>query len=149
MAIFDWALRHGIDKRPGPSNFWSLRDHDIPARPGVYVLVAGPGGRFNYPAGRSPVFYIGCSKNLRQRLIDHLKWSEEAADYRRSRLYWPRYEYAAVYGSRYAYIRTWQNVTPKQLEDILLACFALRYLSFPVANGQGAWRRVQTEIEHF
>ena len=113
--------------------------------------MAGRGFRFNYPEGNSPVFYIGQASNLRRRLNEHLKWASEARDTpnRRYNLYHPRYEYAAKFNPRYTYIRTWQNVTPKDLEDIILARFAWKYLSFPVTNGQGAWRRIEQQWKEF
>lgn len=125
-------------------DFWKLDDHDIPSSPGAYIFRAR-GTRFQYPIGTNSVFYIGQSKNLRQRLHDHLRWAREARrniDDRPYLLYWPRYEYLAAFGTHYLYIPTWQGMKPKSLEDILLAQFAKKHLSFPVANGAGAWKRV-------
>jgi hypothetical protein len=34
-------------------------------------------------------------------------------------------------------------MTPKNLEDEVLALFAKKYRSFPVANGAGAWNRIE------
>jgi hypothetical protein len=49
----------------------------------------------------------------------------------------PRHEYGGAFGGRYCFIRTWQGVRRKALEDVVLARFALRYRAFPVANGAG------------
>ena len=149
MAILDWVLGGRIEKRPSMADFWSLRNHDIPDKPGAYILVARPGARFDYPSGRSPVFYIGQAGNLRSRLYQHLKWSKRADDNKNPVRwpYWPRSEYGAAFGGRYAYLRTWQNFTPKSLEDLLLAKFALIYRSFPVANGQGSWNRISQVLD--
>ena len=149
VAILDWVLGGRIYKRPDLADFWSLDDHEIPERPGAYILVARPGIRFDYPGGRSPVFYIGQAGNLRSRLYQHLNWSlKAAADKDPGRCpYWPRYEYGSAFGGRYTYLRTWQNLTPKSLEDILLAKFALTYRSFPVANGQGSWKRIRQVMD--
>lgn len=42
-----------------------------PRAPGVYELRAEPPG-VDYPAGRSPVIYVGSSNDLRKRLLDHV-----------------------------------------------------------------------------
>ncbi|MDD5840026.1 MAG: hypothetical protein PUC94_08325 [Bacteroidales bacterium] len=43
----------------------------IPEIPGVYIIVAADGTKFQYPQGKSSVMYIGMSKNLQNRLVDH------------------------------------------------------------------------------
>lgn len=129
------------------ADFWRLREHDIPDLPGVYVLAARANVRYRYPAGNSPIFYIGQAKSLRNRLHTHLVYSKQARDDRRAPLYWPRYEFAAIHGGRYCYIRTWQGLSPKSLEDTVLARFAKRFRSFPIANGAGAWTRIHTEMK--
>lgn len=128
-------------------NFWAITEHDLPSSGGAYLLVADHW--FVYPCGKSPVFYIGQSKNLRTRLRDHLKFSLHVTDNCRSSkypLYWPRYEYAGKFGSRYAYVQTHQGMTPRGLEEELLASFAQIYKAFPIANGSGSWNRV---LKHF
>ena len=139
MEDLDWVLGGKIDKRPGMANFWSLLDHGIPSGPGAYILVAKPGVRFNYPTGRSAVFYIGQSSDLRRRLNEHLKYSLEVREDPMHELYWPRYEYSAAFGSRYALL---EDISPKTLEEELFHRFAQIYHSFPVANGQGSWKRI-------
>lgn len=128
-------------------DFWLLREHDIPAAGGVYILLTAPGITFRYPRYSSPVFYIGQAQNLKRRLCDHLRWSADARDNRKEALYYPVYEYAAAHGGRYTYILTKTRRTPKKLEDIVLACFAERYRSWPVANGRGAWTSLFTMDE--
>jgi len=142
------ALFHFLeDLKPSKlADFWRLREHDIPALPGVYVLAAKANVRYPYPTGNSPIFYIGQAKSLRQRLRTHLLYSEQASGDRRIPLYWPRYEFAAVHGGRYCYIRTWQGMGPKVLEDTVLARFAKRFRAFPIANGAGAWSRIDLEM---
>jgi len=127
-------------------DFWRLDEHDIPSKPGVYLLVARGDVRFPYPNGRSPIFYIGQSCSLRRRLREHLKWAKIARDSREEWLYWPRYEYAAAFGGRYCFVKTWQGFKPKALEDKVMALFARKYYSFPAANAAGAWRRVHKEF---
>lgn len=123
-------------------DYWKMKNHDIPSSPGVYILIAKPDISFQYPRGKSPIYYIGKAANLRRRLYEHLKHSIEAKKDRKHEhhKYWPRYEYAASFGGRYTFIHTWQGITPKNLEDKILSQFADRYRSFPVANGAGSWR---------
>src|ERR1035438_5251200 len=111
-------------------DFWRLDEHDIPDSSGVYILIAKPSHTFPYPRGRSPVFYIGQSKCLRKRLNRHLYFSKQAR-YERTRkewLYWPRYEYAAKFGSRYCFVRTAKHERAKHLEDKIMASFAKQYM---------------------
>lgn len=127
--------------------FWDLKDHDIPRCPGAYILLAR-GTRFRYPRGTNTVYYIGQSSNLRRRLREHVKYAIEAADDRKLPLYWPRYEYAAKFGTHYCFIRTWQNLNPRGLEEILMAHFAEKHRGFPVANGAGSWNRITGKIKN-
>jgi hypothetical protein len=146
MALFKFL--GGLKTSP-LSDFWHLDEHDTPDLPGVYLLIAKPSVHFLYPTGRSPVFYIGQARSLRKRLFTHLTFSRHVRDDRRASnapLYWPRYEYGGAFGARYCFIRTHQGRTSKDLEDIVLARFAKRYRSFPVANGAGAWNRIEREF---
>ena len=131
----------GTDYFSGILNFWNTKDHDIPRLPGAYILL-GRGTRFRYPLGRNSVFYIGQSKNLRRRLHTHVEYASLAKSNRQISLYWPRYEYAAKFGTHYCYIRTWQGLNPKALEETLMAYFAKKHRAFPVANGAGSWNRI-------
>lgn len=143
MAILDFIA----DYEPSDmKDFWKMKDHEIPTSPGVYMLVARGNSHFHYPIGKSPIYYIGQSKNLRSRLLTHLRHATEARDNRKEALYWPRYEFAAVYAGRYCFIRTWQGLTPKGLEEEVLASFAKKYRCFPIANGSGSWNRVENII---
>ena len=117
---------------------------NLPKSAGAYILYAED-ENFIYPEGKSPIFYIGMSKNLGQRIKTHIKFTKEAClpmDERNSYLYWPRYEYAAKYKTYLVYIKTWQGKTPKSLEDDLLALFARKYFAFPIANGLGSWNKI-------
>jgi hypothetical protein len=98
--------------------------------------------RLQYPKGLSAVFYIGQAANLRRRLTDHLRWSMQARQDRRLTLYFPRYEYAAALGARYAYFEAPRGWTARRLETRLLCDFATRYRSWPVANGAGSWEGI-------
>jgi len=90
------------------------------------------------------VFYIGQASNLRRRLLRHARYVEEARNCRRRLLYWPRCEYGARFGARYTFRRTTGKQTPRDLEEQLLAMFAQLHLSWPVANGAGAWGSLQS-----
>lgn len=128
----------GDRRHSGLCDFWHLESHDLPDSAGVYLLLAQRSIGFQYPLGYSPIFYIGQSKKLRNRLLMHLKFSKEAKEHRKLDLYWPRYEYAAHFGGRYCFILTRGN--PKKLEETILAKFAQKYRSFPITNGTGSWR---------
>jgi hypothetical protein len=123
-------------------DFWSLKNQQVPEGAGAYVLLAAPGVRFTYPRRDSSVFYIGQATNLRERLLQHVRYALEARQRRRRTLYYPRYEYAAEFGCRYTYVRCRPRQEPRVLEDVLLAAFAMRYRSWPVANGAGSWHEV-------
>ncbi|MBI3242039.1 MAG: hypothetical protein HYZ49_07085 [Chloroflexi bacterium] len=123
-------------------NLWTADMAQVPTQPGAYVLLAASGTKFLYPNGSSPVFYVGQASNLQKRLLTHRKYSLEAKSDRKLPLYYPRYEYAAVFGCRFALIRTWQGFSAKALEEVVLAHFAKRFRSFPIANGAGSWNRI-------
>lgn len=143
MEIKELRFLKGLANDPVPMrDYWKLKDHEIPYRPGVYILIARLGVLFQYPRGKSPIFYIGKAESLNKRLNEHLKHSKEA---RRDRMdiknkYWRRYEYAASFGGLYTFIHTWQGMTAKNLERKIICQFADYYRSFPVANSAGSWR---------
>jgi hypothetical protein len=141
LAILDFADGFQCGRK---LDFWSLEDRkdQIPNQPGAYILIARGDTRFTYPNGRSPVFYIGQSKNIQARLRQHFYYASQARHQRELHLYWPRYEYAAKFGGRFCFVLTHQGLSPKALEEELLARFAKKYLSFPIANGSGSWNRI-------
>ncbi|MEI8315109.1 MAG: hypothetical protein WCG79_06615 [Verrucomicrobiota bacterium] len=143
MALLKFL--NGLETSP-MMDFWKMEEHDLPSRSGAYILVAASDVRFNYPKGRSPVYYIGQSQSLRQRLLRHYVNSKEARDRRKHPMYWPRYEYGAAFGARYCYILAWQGKTAKALEDKVMAQFARCYHAWPVANSAGAWNRIWDEV---
>jgi len=147
-----YFLERRLRRRCSPArSFWDLRSHDIPESPGAYILIGRRGEGFRYPKGRSPVFYVGQSADIRYRLREHLSnatWAQEARE-RKDKdrfLYEPRYHYAAAFGETYVWIPTWQGLTPKALEDRILAEFVRDHLAFPVANGQGSWKSLIAEM---
>lgn len=143
MKIKELHFLKGLANTPVPlRDYWKLADHEIPASAGVYILIAKPGIIFLYPRGKSPIYYIGKAASLHQRLNEHLKYSKEARRDRKNTQneYWPRYEYAASFGSLYTYIHTWKGMTVRNLEHEIICRFADRYRSFPIANAAGSWR---------
>ena len=119
----------------------------VSALPGAYILLADKGTMFSYPAGRSPVFYIGQAKGLCGRLGRHRQEIRQAKLARRRCVYPPVLEYGAAFGARFSYITAKRGQHPKALEDRVMALFAKRYLSLPVANGAGGWSRIRAIIE--
>jgi hypothetical protein len=131
-------LDPGIEHTPF-RNLSDLERHEVPRIAGTYVLIAGPGVRFQYPRGTSPVYYIGKAMDVRDRLRNHERWTREAGGRRTETLYWPLYEWGAAFGARYAIIPARSRKTVNRLEQAVLAMFAERYRSWPVANGVGGW----------
>jgi hypothetical protein len=124
------------------SNLWHSREHDVPRKPGVYFLIAKPGINFQYPAGRSPVYYIGKASSLWKRVVNqHLKHHTHVKNNRRNGdyIYEARHEYGGVYGGRYCFILTWPGMTSTRLERMLIRAFIKEFHAPPVANGAGAW----------
>jgi len=115
--------------------------HGIPSVPGVYLLIAKH-RRFQYPNGRSPVYYIGQTKSLNKRIVkQHSVWHARV----RSGKYVieARHEYGGVYGGRYCYIQTWPGISPEKLEKKVIRAFMQRYYAPPVANGAQVWGWVE------
>ena len=131
----------------GQRVFWDLQEHDIPARAGAYVLLAR-GTRFRYPIGTNAVYYVGQSRNLRERLRTHVKRARNPGfrEFRQSNFEWPRYEYAWSFGTHYCYVTTYDSLRPKELEEILMGRFLMKHRSFPVANSAGSWSRIDKYI---
>lgn len=121
---------------------------DIPTRtPGAYILLAKSDILFRYPLGDSPVFYIGKADNgVRGRLMTHRKNILEAKDNRAHCIYRPLREYGAAFGTLFAYVPAGSEWAPGDLEVQLMARFAKRYGSLPVANSAGDWNRIRGVI---
>ncbi len=122
-------------------NIETLEDDDIPARPGVYIMLSDH-TEYIYPwsdsSGKSQVYYVGQANNLRTRLKTHKRYCKQVLTNRDSNYpyYWPRYEYAAFHGCNVAWII---SKDPKKAENELLVAFAKYYGAKPVANGQSGW----------
>ena len=105
--------------------------------PGCYVLGSSDGTDFVYPWGRSPIFYIGTSANLRVRLSAHRKWIRRANTEHHSRHFLPLHQYGASFGADVAVYRKRTRQIISNLESELMTEFYQIYGSIPVANG--AW----------
>ena len=129
---------------PWADDFCSLTDSDkFPEAPGAYVMGSADGTVFQYPWGTSPIYYIGKSDNLWQRLSEHKRHTSGAEeDY--YQYWWPRYQYGAAFGSDIAvYLANSNDKSSDQLERELIEGFWEVFGSIPVANG--AWPKVLDE----
>ena len=148
MADLDFVVNlqgedlRGTEYLSRKQDFWNLRNHDIPPTPGAYIFLAH-GTRLRYPRGTNSVYYIGQSKTLRQRLRTHLTYAEQARDDRQGPLYYQRYEYAAAFGTHYCYVHTWSGLTPRALEEHLLARFSEKAPQLPHCEQR---RRLETHL---
>ena len=107
---------------------------DIPEEPGAYVLGTADCTVFGYPSGTSPIYYIGCSGNLRSRLIErHRKGTQGAVNDHRG-AQWPRHRYGAKYGAHAVWYLA-EDVEPKEVKATLIKAFRQTYGSKPVAVG--------------
>jgi hypothetical protein len=151
MALLDFLEEIEREHRVSRiDNFWKIKKHDVPSTPGVYILIAKRGMMFRYPRGKSPVYYIGQTNSLKRRLCGHWRWHDEVRQGKRSvfQLYEARHEYGGKFGGRYCYIKTWPGMSPKGLEEIVLARFAKQFRTFPVANSAAAWNRIEREFKN-
>src|SRR5271154_5916702 len=100
-----------LKRKPSPvSDFWRCNEHGIPSSPGVYLLIARRGFQFSYPAGKSPIYYIGQTTSLYKRIVkQHRKYHKHVRDNCRLKnyLYEARHEYGGVYGGKYCFIQAW------------------------------------------
>lgn len=105
--------------------------------PGVYVLAAANGVSYQYPAGSSPIFYIGVTNRLRRRLNSHRRRMEAALVPMKAYRLRPRYEYAAAHGCVVAAFPMSFDDKASCLaaEADVTALFVVHYGAPPIANG--------------
>ena len=135
---------YGFRENSGPDMVFDLMDNavldKVPEVPGVYIIVASDGTKFQYPKGKSSVMYIGMSKNLFKRLSNHAKNTKKIAaeldDYRRMDCQCnPRYHYFREFGAKvYVFTRRGPQNSKCQ-ESIYIGKFYEKYLALPVSNG--------------
>lgn len=134
----------GFRENSGPDMVFDLMDYDalkeVPKVPGVYIIVAADGTKFQYPKGKSSVMYIGMSKNLYQRLKNHAKNTRivatEIADYKRMDCQCtPRYHYFREFGAK-VYVFTRRGPQDSKCQEYkYIGKFYETYLALPVSNG--------------
>jgi hypothetical protein len=113
-------------------------------RPGVYVLFTADGYAYRYPRGESPIFYIGMSELLCDRVDTHRQRVNTVLRRTANGIEWPRYEYAAAHGCKVAAFPMSDalNFDCGDLEDDVVALFAGVYGAPPVANGAASRDKV-------
>ncbi len=94
----------------------------IPARSGIYEVHAESGAAFTYPAGESSLFYVGSSKNIRNRLRSHYNRQRNQQLVRLLATQQPRIRYSLVGND-------WQTVERKVFDS-----FCDVYGSYPAGN---------------
>jgi len=116
---------------------------DVENRLGCYIISA-KGKSIEYPKGKSPILYIGLSKDLRTRLFrDHyknnLKVLIDDPDYGLRTEYitmmQDKYQYMLYYGAIVDVFYCKGTQDAKHFESELLASFYSKYRSMPVGNG--------------
>ena len=134
----DFNLRFFSNRRwpDGMINLIEIDDLScIPNCNGAYVLGANSPHNLVYPWGTSPVFYIGQSTNLFNRITEHKKYILAAIEDHAEKNSWPRYQYGAALGAVIAWYSCRGQQDPNRLESDLINSFYECYGSIPVANG--------------
>ena len=113
----------------------------------VYIISATDGTKYIYPNGKiSPIIYIGMSKDLLRRLIEHYKNLKELLvdkNYgidNNEQLH-SRYQYMCYNGSHVDVFKRRGPQDAKNLESILLNQFYKKYRAIPVGNGARSFGR--------
>lgn len=113
---------------------------DVPEKPGIYIMIAKESG-FIYPYGKSAVFYIGTSKDLKKRLKTHLRLYNRAKnDYENHNWHYSRYNYAIAFGADIYFMRITGRENEKDLESKAIEGFYDKYGALPVGNGAFSFR---------
>ena len=139
LSFFDFRKSQGPDLEFefDPENFDPAT---IAECPGIYIFRTRDRATFNYPAGNSPIIYIGMSENLRHRLSEHRRTFRkvyENPEYGMDKGKWISSEYHYMAAHRVTayiyYIRQTQEA--KTMESTALWQFYCKYHSLPVGNG--------------
>lgn len=115
---------------------------NVPNGAGIYIMVAKK-RKFVYPKKDSPVFYIGTSKHLRNRLKTHLKnYKLAKGDFNKhSSWNYSRYNYAVAFDTDIYYMRITGRENEKALESKAMEGFYNKYGALPVGNGAFSFRK--------
>ena len=111
-------------------------EEDKPPETGGAYVIGTAGTMLIYPWGTSPIFYIGKSANLRQRLIGHRK-SMQSAYNNHDEPFWPRHQYGAAFGAHVAWYSRRGGQNPQNIEAGLITAFYYTFGAIPSANA--AW----------
>ena len=106
----------------------------LPTTGGAYVIGTAE-TMLTYPWGTSPIFYIGKSGNLRQRLTGHRK-SMLSARREHEQSFWPRHQYGAALGAHVAWYSRKGQQDPQNLEADLIEAFYYTFGAIPTANAK-------------
>ena len=122
----------------------SLKKRQIVSAPGVYVLLGPEGTPYRYPRGASPVFYIGESSTLADRIDRHRLRTSTVQRGKASGIEWPRYEYAAAHGCLVAAFPSLATTSKecRFIQDEVIALFAKFYGAPPIADASANRGRV-------
>ena len=107
-------------------------ENEIPETGGAYVIGTSD-TMLTYPWGTSPIFYIGKSDYLRQRLIGHRRSILSARD-DHEYSWWPRHQYGAALGAHVAWYSRRGPQNPQNLEAELIEAFYYTFGAIPTAN---------------
>lgn len=114
---------------------------DICDKKGIYFIVSRK-HRFIYPAGASPIIYIGKADNLRQRIRIHCRETQTAKKEWKTKWVYSRYNYITMPGGADVYyLTTITSENAKNLESKALEDFYDRYRALPVGNGAFSYRK--------
>jgi len=120
-----------------PVNIEVLELAKVPEKPGVYIVLSDH-TEYPYPwseykgHGKSQVYYIGQTRNLKRRLAAHQRNHKATIyEYDQNSTYWSRYEYAANHGCNVVWL---VSSTPQDKEREILQRFVNYYGAKPVAN---------------
>ena len=137
QSIIESKVRYLEDAFKSEESFDS-----VPSEPGIYIMVAKK-REFVYPKKDSPVFYIGTSKNLKNRLKTHLRRYKDAkADFCKNASWnYSRYNYAVAFDADIYYMRITGREKGKTLESKAMEGFYNKYGALPVGNGAFSFRK--------
>ena len=107
-------------------------ENQLPQTGGAYVIGTAE-TMLTYPWGTSPIFYIGKTRNLRQRLSGHRRRMLSAReDHEQS--FWPRHQYGAALGAHVAWYSRHGPQHPQNIEAELIEAFYYTFGAIPSAN---------------
>lgn len=128
FILYDYKTRILMNKLP----------EFVTEEQGIYIITSDDNTSFIYPNGNSRVLYIGESKHMRDRLLEHRKGLERvlaSSEISMGAQNFQRYHYMKAFGARVYIFYVLKKQVSKNLEAYVLGKFYERYHSLPVANG--------------